>query len=104
MAQFDVHRNPSEATRGLIPYVLVVQSDALVDASRRVVIPLARRDEIRTRVETLNPAFVIDGIACVAMPLDIASIPVAALGEVVANLADRSDQIIRAIDELVARH
>ena len=66
--------------------------------------PLARREEIRTRVETLNPAFVIEGIACVAMPLDMASIPVAALGEVVANLASRSDEIIQAIDELVARH
>jgi hypothetical protein len=104
LAQFDVHRNPSAATRGQIPYVLVVQSDALVDASRRVVMPLARRDEIKTRVETLNPEFVIDGIACVAMPLDVVSVPLSALGEVIANLADRSDSIIRAIDELVARH
>lgn len=55
-------------------------------------------------METLNPEFVIDGIDCVAMPLDLVSIPVSALGEVVANLADRSDSIIRAIDELVARY
>ena len=96
MAQFDVHRNPCATTGGRIPYVLVVQSEALVDASRRIVMPLARREEIRTRVETLNPAFVIEGIACVAMPLDMASIPVAALGEVVANLASRSDEIIQA--------
>jgi hypothetical protein len=53
---------------------------------------------------TQAPEFVIDGIACVAMPVDLASIPLSALGEVVANLADRSDTIIRAIDEVVARH
>jgi toxin CcdB len=104
LAQFDVHRNPRRSTAGDIPFVVDVQSDALADATRRVVIPLARGDRIRARSETLNPEFEVDGVVCVAMPLDMASIPTSALGEVTANLADHGDRIVRSIDELVARY
>lgn len=103
MAQFDVHRNPGRQ-QGAVPFVVVVQSAVYEDSHRRVVIPLVRKTrDVPVYVKRLNPTFVVDGIAVVLHPLDIASVPADRLGEPIASLAEHGDDIIGALDEVVTR-
>ena len=104
MAQFDVRRNPSRRTARDIPYLVELQSNVLSPSRRRVVVPLVRAADIGARDRTLNPAFTIGGERFVLMPLDIAAVPEAVLGEVVGSLKDESDDIINALDLLFARY
>ncbi|MGI9437398.1 MAG: CcdB family protein [Geminicoccaceae bacterium] len=103
MAQYDVRINPSRQTGQDIPYLVEVQSDALDMSRRRVVVPLVRQAVLRQVDQILNPAFEIRGEALVLMPLDIAAIPEAALGETVISIKEESDRIIGALDLLLAR-
>lgn len=104
MAQFDVRLNPSRQTGQDIPYLVEVQSDALDMSRRRVVVPLVRQSALGRVDQTLNPAFDIRQEACVLMPLDIASVPVTALGDRIGSLEPDSDRIIAALDLLLARY
>lgn len=103
MAQFDVHRNVSRTTGEAIPYLVAVQSEALRDFPRRVVVPLALAARIRALDPTLNPVFKIEGQRCALLPTDLAPVPVRELGEPVCSLALDSDRIVAALDLLFAR-
>jgi toxin CcdB len=74
MAQFDVHRNTGRL-RDTIPFVVIVQSSQ----------------------------FDIRNVRVRLHPLDVVSIPVDALGERVASLADSGDAIVPAMDEVLTR-
>jgi CcdB protein len=50
-----------------------------------------------------NPTIKIRGTSVVLHPLEIVSIPVDQLGEVVGSLGDGSQLIVAALDELLAR-
>jgi toxin CcdB len=50
-----------------------------------------------------NPTFKIRGASVVLHPLEIASVPVDQLGEIVGSLSDESQLIISALDELLTR-
>jgi toxin CcdB len=103
MAQFDVHRN-SGKYRDTIPFVVVVQSAQFDNYRRRVVVPLVRATAIgRVRFTGFNPTFKIRGTSVVLHPLEIVSIPVDQLGEMVGSLSDDSQLIIAALDELLTR-
>jgi toxin CcdB len=103
MAQFDVHRN-SGKHKDTIPFVVVVQSAQFDTYRRRVVVPLVRATAIgKVDYPGFNPTFKIRGAAVVLHPLEIVSIPVDHLGEVVGSLRDDSQQIMAALDELLAR-
>jgi toxin CcdB len=103
MAQFDVHRN-SGRHQDAIPYVVVVQSSQFDTYQRRVVVPLVRASTIgRISFAGFNPTFTIRGIPVVLHPLEIVSVPVNQLGEVVGSLNDESQSIVAALDELLAR-
>jgi toxin CcdB len=103
MAQFDVHRN-SGRHKDAIPYVVVVQSSQFDSYRRRVVVPLVRASAIgRISFTGFNPAFKIRGIPVVLHPLEIVSVPLDQLGEVVGSLKDESQSIVAALDELLAR-
>lgn len=102
MAQFDVYRNPGRL-KIAIPYVVVVQS-AILDASRhRVVAPLVCRREAVALNPRFNPVFVVESQEVVLHPLEMTAIPAERLGEPVASLAARGDDIIAAADELLTR-
>ena len=103
MPQFDVHRNIGKH-KDAIPFVLVVQSSRFDAYRRRVVVPLVRASAIgKIPYSALNPTFKIRGTAVVLHPLDIVSVPVDQLGEVVASLDDDSQAIVAALDELLSR-
>jgi toxin CcdB len=103
MAQFDVHRN-SGKHRDSIPFVVVVQSAQFDSYRRRVVVPLVRSTAIgKISYAGFNPTFKIRGIGVVLHPLEIVSVPVDQLGEVVGSLSDESQLIVAALDELLTR-
>ena len=103
MPQFDVHRN-SGKHKGTIPFVVVVQSSQFDSYRRRVVVPLVRASAIgKISYAGFNPGFKIRGIPVVLHPLEIVSVPVDQLGDVVGSLRDQSQLIVAALDELLSR-
>jgi toxin CcdB len=51
----------------------------------------------------MNPTFLIDGVRCVLHPLDMVSVALDQLGEVVGSLAHEGQTIADALDELLSR-
>ena len=102
MAQFDVHRNTGRH-RDAIPFVVVVQSSQFDDYRRRVVVPLVRKSAIgRLSHASFNPTFKILGTPVVLHPLEIVSIPIDQLGDLVQSLSHAGQQIIAALDEVLS--
>jgi len=98
MAQFDVYRNPNPATRARVPYLLDVQSDLLDTLATRVVVPLCKPEVLRGKLaERLNPVFEVEGRKMVLLTPELAGVSRKALGEQIANLANRRDSIIAAL-------
>jgi toxin CcdB len=103
MAQFDVHRNAGKH-KDSIPFVVVVQSSQFDHYLRRVVVPLVRATAIgKVGFAAFNPSFKIRGTSVVLHPLEIVSIPIDQLGEIVGSLRDDGQLIVAALDELFTR-
>jgi len=103
MAQFDVHRNIGRH-KDAIPFVVVVQSSQFDGYRRRVVVPLVRKSAVgKLSHASFNPSFKIRGANVVLHPLEIVSVPLEQLGDVVASLSEKGQQIIAALDELLSR-
>ena len=103
MPQFDVHRN-SGKHKDTIPFVVVVQSSQFDSYRRRVIVPLVRASAIgKIGYASFNPTFKIRGASVVLHPLEIVSVPVDQLGELVGSLSDESQSIVAALDELFTR-
>jgi len=103
MAQYDVHRNKG-ALRDSIPFVVLVQSAQFDRYRRRVVVPLVRQTLLPRDTGTrMNPVFVIDGVRVVLHSLDMVSVALDQLGEVVGSLAQEGQIIADALDELLTR-
>lgn len=103
MAQFDVHRN-SGKHKDTIPFVVVVQSSQFDNYRRRVVVPLVRTTAIGKISHTsFNPTFKVRGTSVVLHPLEIVSVLVELLGTPVGSLSGEGQEIIAALDELLAR-
>lgn len=106
MNQFDVYRNTGRH-RATIPYVVVVQSAFFHCFKRRVVVPLVLASELEKHggvpEATVNPVLSVAGESVVFNPLEIVSVPLEALGEKVASLADAGDTMTAALDELFSR-
>ena len=103
MAQFDVHRNIGKHKEA-IPFVVVVQSSQFDDYRRRVVVPLVRKSAIgKLSHASFNPTFKIRGTPVVLHPLELVSVPLERLGDVVESLGEQGQQIIAALDELFSR-
>ena len=100
MAQFDVYLNPNTDTRKSIPYLLDVQADLLDTLATRVVVPLILAEEMGLAAKYLNPQFKIKGVAVVMSTAELAGIPNRSLGDKVASLKSKRDEIIAALDLL----
>ena len=100
MAQFDVYLNPNPDTRKSIPYLLDVQTDLLDTLATRVVVPLVLAEEMGLAAKNLNPQFKIKGVAVVMSSAELAGIPNRSLGDKVASLKNKRDEIIAALDLL----
>lgn len=92
MPRYDVYANPGG---GL---VLDVQADVLDALKTRVVIPLLPAETAPKPARRLNPVFEISGVSYVLVTQFMAAIPMSALAAPVANLSERHDDIIAALD------
>ena len=103
MAQFDRVRNQNPASKRRIPYLLDVQADLLRDLAARVVVPLARPEVLGDIVATrLNPIFRIGDADVVLVTQEIAAVPAKTPRPKVTNLAERRNDIVNALDLLLA--
>ena len=100
MAQFDVYLNPNAATRKSIPYLLDVQADLLDTLATRMVVPLILAEEMGLAAKHLNPQFKIKGAAVVMSTAELAGVANRSLGDKVASLKSKRNEIIAALDLL----
>ena len=101
MPQFAVFRNPRG---GEVPFLLQIQSNRLEHSSERVMMALRRRSRSTPPNRPLTPHLVVNGEMVFADPLNIATVRVSSLGNVVETLPEADqDRIIRAIDEMISR-
>jgi toxin CcdB len=71
---------------------------------RRVVVPLARASRIgKISFAAFNPTFKIRGVSVVLHPLEIVSVPLDQLGDLVGSLGEESQLVVAALDELLTR-
>jgi len=102
MAQFDVHKNQNPKASGLIPFVLDIQNDLLADLATTVAIPLYVGGAATRGITRLTPEVSVNGQTYLLLTPELAGIPRKALGPVVGNLADCRDDIMGAVDFLLA--
>lgn len=79
---------------------VVVQTDELSHLTTRIVIPLRRREDVgREELPRLRPVLTVEDERWVLSPIEIATVPVAALGPTLANVeaTDRT-AITEALD------
>ena len=100
MSQFDVHENRDEETSADFPYLVDLQSELLSSLATTVVAPLASNRVLPIPLRRLNPEFTIEGVTLVLSIQELAGLPRAALGDVVASLREHRSDIISALDLL----
>lgn len=100
MAQFDVYTNSNSATNRDIPFLLDIQANLLDSLVTRIVVPLWNVSEFGQPAQHLNPQFTISDINVVMSTAELAGVPVAILGERIANLEHHRNEIISALDFL----
>jgi toxin CcdB len=100
--QFAIFQNPGRNTD--ILFVVQLQSTRLDRSIGRVVMPLIRRDSRAPPDHPLTPHLTVQGSGVYANPLNIATVPVTRLKDVLEVLSDSDqDLIIRSIDEMISR-
>jgi toxin CcdB len=93
--QFEVFRNPSDASRHFAPFVVAIQSHYIA-LDTVLVAPLVN-DKRATSIEI---AVTVEGQSLVLALTEMGSVRVASLSDPVGDLARREDEIRRALDRL----
>jgi toxin CcdB len=102
MARFDVRANLHRASRTRVPYLVEIQADMLSALDTCLVAPLVTAAEFGPVATRLNPGFRIGNRNLVMDTALIAGVPRKLLGERVVSLANRSVDILGAVDFLVS--
>lgn len=97
MASLDVHVSPGRGGG----YVVDIQADLLRQLNTRVVIPLLPRAQAPEPARSLNPIYVIGGADHILATQFMSAVRTIELGPAIGSLADRRDEIVRAIDLLL---
>jgi toxin CcdB len=102
MAQFDVYRNTSPASRARYPLLLDVQSDLLAGLNTRTVVPLRPASSMKGRLlGRLTPVLHVEGKPYVMVTAQLASIAARLLGTKVDELAGQRQHVMAALDFLI---
>ena len=99
MRQFDVFPNPSEQSRRIAPFVVVVQSHLIDDLPTVVVVPLLRPVERPAFTEVGMPV-VLEGEDYTLSVAELSAIDVHRLTRPVGSLREFDYEIRRALDRL----
>jgi len=102
MAQFDVYRNPSEATLKDIPFVVVVQSDLLDTLATRMTIPLCTLEFAAQVPEKLCPRVSVNDQKLRALAHYAGALPTRSLRQKVANLTADASALVAALDVVIS--
>jgi len=101
--QFAVFDNPSPQKRDVYPYVLDIQSDLLSGLPTRMVVPLAVLAVTPAQIpRRLCPLVSVLGLSLMLVPFEAAPLDKRLLKTEVASLADRSSDIIAAMDAVLS--
>ena len=99
MAQFDVYRNHSQASKKAYPFIVDIQNNLLEDLSSRIVVPLGSRDDfVKHGMKNLTPEVKYNGQTYLLAIPQIASIPTSILKTPDGTLIQFRNEIISALD------
>lgn len=99
MAQFDVYKNPSNATRKAYPYILELQNGIVSEIATRIVVPLADYDVMSNEeFKGLTPKVSYDGKDLLILIPQIASMSSKSLKNPIGSLSHLRDEIVSALD------
>jgi toxin CcdB len=99
LRQFDVYDSPSEASRRIAPYVVILQSHHLAGSPTVLVAPLLRRAE-RPGYGTVSVDVEFAGEALVVSPAEMIAVDRTVLKRRRGDLRAHEDEIRRALDRL----
>lgn len=103
MAQFDIYRPPASNRVAYLIYLVDVQSDLWSALETRQVVPLVDPQRAkRAEFGQLTPEIVVLGAPFLLYAHQTFALPRAVLGKPVANLGEKRDVIVRAIDALLS--
>ena len=98
MAQFDVFRNPSTATRKQFPYVVDVQSPYLDELATRIVIPLGKASLFKdTAMKGLTPELAFQDERLLLLTPQISAIPKKRLNAPIGSLSHMRNDMLNAL-------
>jgi toxin CcdB len=99
MAQFDVHRARAAAT---YPFVVDVQADIHTKLGSRLVAPMVARARYTQPLTRLTPTVTVRDAEYIVLMPALAAVPTSSLGEIVGSLAPHRNELIAAVDLLIA--
>lgn len=98
MRQFDVYENPSDRTRDVAPYLIVLSSHLLRHTSIVIVAPLLKDRTVA--IAELEVAVTLDGSSFVLSLTDLSGLEAKQLKQHAGSLADQEDAIRRGLDRV----
>jgi toxin CcdB len=102
MTQFAVYRNDNPGSREEFPFLVDVQAELLEDLGTRVVIPLAKAEELTGfPTQYLTPVVVFEGRSYALLTPQLAGISRYELGAPAGSLADQERVISGAVEFLL---
>lgn len=97
--QFDIVENPSARSRAIAPYVVLLQSHLYDEGLTAIVAPMMMMSAAAALTRVSLPVEV-DGTNYILLLSELATVERGALGRRRGSLADREDDIRRALDRL----
>lgn len=97
--QFDILENPSPRSRAIAPFVVLIQSHLYDEGVTALVAPLLLMPPAATVTRVSVPVR-YDGAAYLLMLSELGAVDRRFLGQPLGSLADREDDIRRALDRL----
>ena len=99
MRQFDVFANPSERSSASVPFILILQSDLVLQTKTVVTAPLVVADRLRDD-QKLLPVIDLEGRRVAITVTEMAALPRSVLKCYVASVEHERERIIVALDLL----
>lgn len=99
MAQFDVYKNPSKASKKAYPFILDIQNELIDNIATRIVVPLALYSKFKNEeLRGLTPRVVFDDKDLLILIPQLSSMSSKALKNPVGRLSHLRDEVISALD------
>ena len=100
MQQFDIVENANSASKRHVPYLLVLQAPLFDELTTRVVAPLIPAKRFGKPLAHLTPVISVADKSFVVSMVEIAGVPLTALGPKIDSVVESRLEIISALDFL----